>query len=457
MRPLNAMKSDAISYLVIGAGISGWSALNFLHAKQAYVRVMDDRMQPPYAQQLQDKLADPEVCLGSYNEQWILESDIIILSPGVSPQLPMIQNAIKSGVEVIGDIELFARHCSKPYIAITGSNGKSTVTTLVTDILNSQGVKAIAGGNIGKPALDLLEDDADIYVLELSSFQLETCPSLRPASAVVLNISDDHMDRHHSLAEYTRIKMSIYKQADNHVYSRHQNKIALDETKNNTPRVSFGLDTPGENDFGIVELESERWLAHGQDKIMRAAELSLLGDAGELNALAALSLTYSCITDMPSVVRVLQQFSGLPYRCQLVSTKNNVHWINDSKGTNIGATVAAIESVKRSIVLILGGVHKGGSIAELDQAIQTHVKTVIVFGRDKSIFKDAITNIDVVSVDSLNSAVDTAAMYAVSGDAVLFSPACASFDMFENYQARGEAFNYAVSLLAVSARGQNEN
>lgn len=455
MSSLNAMKSDAISYLVIGAGISGWSAFNFLHAKQECVRVMDNRLQPPYAQQLKEKLAASEVCLGSYNEQWTLESDIIVLSPGVSPQLPIIQNAIKAGIEVIGDVELFARHCNKPYLAITGSNGKSTVTTLATSILNSQGVNAIAGGNIGKPSLDLLDTDAAIYVLELSSFQLETCPSLKPVIAVVLNISDDHMDRHNSLEEYARIKMSIYQQADNHVYARHQNNINPNIQINNKSCVSFGLDEPGQNDFGVIEFEAERWLAHGDNKIIRAAELSLPGAIGELNTLAALSLTYSYIKDMTSVVELLQQFAGLPYRCQLVSTKGNVHWINDSKGTNIGATIAAIESVARAVVLILGGVHKGGSIAALDKAIQTHVKTVIVFGRDKDIFKDALSSVEVVSVDSLESAVQAAAMYAISGEAVLFSPACASFDMFENYQARGEAFNQAVSELSV--RDQNES
>lgn len=455
MSPLNAMKSDAISYLVIGAGLSGYSALSFLHAKQANVRVMDDRLEPPCAQQLRDKLADSEVCLGNYNEQWIIESDIIVLSPGVSPQLPMIQQAIKNGIEVIGDVELFAQHCHKPYIGITGSNGKSTVTTLVTDILNSQGIRATAGGNIGKPALDLLEDNADIYVLELSSFQLETCPSLQPTVAIVLNISEDHMDRHHSLQEYARIKMSIYKQADHHVYYRDQSISALKNIQNAKSCVSFGLDVPSENDFGIVEFESERWLAHGKNKIMRATELSSQGNTGELNALAALSVTYSYIKDISSVVRVLKEFVGLPYRCQLVSIIDNVHWINDSKGTNIGATVAAIESVNRPIILILGGVHKGGSIAALKQVIETCVKTVIVYGRDKDIFIDALANVDVVSVDSLKDTVQAAVMHAVSGDAVLFSPACASFDMFANYQARGEAFNHAVNSL--SAGGQNEN
>lgn len=455
MNALNAMKTDVINYLVIGAGMSGWSALNFLQNRREHVRVMDDRLTPPYLEQINQRLTAEDVTLGRYDEQWIMESDVIILSPGVSPYLPIIQKAMQSGVEVIGDIELFARYCKKPYIAITGSNGKSTVTTLVADILNNQGVNAVAGGNIGQPALDLLNDDAEIYVLELSSFQLETCPSLQAQAAVVLNISDDHMDRHNTLEEYTRVKMSIYQHAKRHVYSRHLDYRGLQKTDSQHQPVSFGLDAPGEGEFGVIEIQSQRWLAFGNEKIIPVTELSLIGATGELNTLAALSLSYQYIHNMPAVVELLKNFTGLPYRCQIISTKNGIDWINDSKGTNIGATIAAIESISVPLVLILGGVHKGGSITTLVDKIEAQVKSVIVFGRDKDLFKKAISRVPVISVDSLDDAVHIAANHVKAGEAVLFSPACASFDMYANYQARGDAFNHAVKKLSVEKQHES--
>ena len=437
------MQTDKTHYLIVGAGVTGWSVAKFLYDAQESFRIMDTRDIPPYAAQLNKLMPSCNICFGRFDQQWINESNVVILSPGVSLQTPEIQNAITDDVEVIGDVELFARHASKPYFAITGSNGKSTVTTLVTDILNSQGLVAKAGANIGTPALRLLaESDVDIYVLELSSFQLEASSSIRPIAATVLNISADHLDRHQSIEQYTQIKNSIYKFAQHKVCLRSEDAPSIPGS------ISFGLDEPEAGNFGVSQDASGRWLVCGNEKFIAVEELPLLGATGELNVLAALALCKEYISDKTAAINAIRNFKGLPHRCELVLNQDNVQWVNDSKGTNVGATVAAINSFDQSQILILGGIHKGGAIDSLVLAVQQKVRLAIVFGRDKKIFSDKLRDVtNVITVDSLNAAVQQAAANVATGEVVLFSPACSSFDMFANYEERGHVFRRAVMQI----------
>ncbi len=439
-----SMKIDPTNYLVIGAGASGLSAVEYLLVRNKQFRIMDSRGLPPNAAKIKKILSAAQVCFGKFEQQWLEEADVIVLSPGVSPHLPEIQHAVRRGAELLGDVELFAREVTKPYIAITGSNGKSTVTTLAAAILESQGLNAKACANIGEPVLNLVDDKSiDVYVLELSSFQLETCSSISPRAATVLNVSDDHLDRHASFEEYADIKQSIYANAELKVIARDREKnepiIVSEET------LSFGQNLPNGNNYGIKLDESGRWLMRGEQSLIKASDLLLLGAMGELNVLAALALTDTFVHDQAKALDAIRMFKGLPHRCELVVENNNVQWIDDSKGTNVGATVSAITSLDRPIVLILGGANKGGSLDELIEAVRNRVVLVIAFGRDKQIFIDALKDIvETIPQNSLTASVECAYQKATSGEVVLFSPACASFDMFSSYIERGLAFQVAV-------------
>lgn len=443
----NVMNTDATKFLVVGAGITGWSVAQHLYAQQKMFRIMDTRDIPPYASQLKQMLPKQNICFGRFDQEWIDESDVVVVSPGVSLQTKELTQAQTKGIELIGDIELFARQVQKPYIAITGSNGKSTVTTLVAAILNSQGIVAKAGGNIGTPALSLLDqNDVDMYVLELSSFQLETSTSLQAAAATVLNVSADHLDRHQSLEQYAQIKNSIYHNAGRKIYLRGAGQ-------ENNDGISFGLDEPESNHYGIKNIASERYLMRGDNKIIAASELPLLGTTGELNVLAALALCQDYISDQSAALQVIRNFKGLPHRCELVVDNNGVQWVDDSKGTNVGATVAAVLSFNRPQILIVGGIHKGGSIDQLAHAVSGKVRLAIAFGQDKEIFVNTLKKFtNVIAVASLTDAVQCASSYVQRNDVVLFSPACSSFDMFANYQERGKAFQQAVEKIVQGVR-----
>ncbi len=434
------MNVDLNEYLVIGAGVSGLSVAEYFMAHNKSFRVMDSRELPPNAQPIKAMLPASHISFGELRSDWIERADIIVTSPGISPHLPEFDAALAKGAIIMGDIELFAVEVKRPYIAVTGTNGKSTVTMLATRILQSQGINARACANIGAPALDeLRNEDCDMYVLELSSFQLETCHSLRPQAAVVLNICDDHLDRHENIESYASIKSSIYNNSGINVIPR-DNKTSkyLSHCKAD---VSFGLDTPSQGSFGIIEDRSGRWLAQGNRKIIQASKLPVMGEVGELNVLAALALTHSYIKNEAKAIDAISAFEGLPHRCQLIAEYNNVKWIDDSKGTNIGATVSAINGLKQPLVLILGGIHKGGSLDELVSAVQGKVSHVIAFGQDKQIFIDALNGfVTTESALTIKQCVALAQEMAVPGHAVLFSPACASFDMFSNYIERGLAF-----------------
>ena len=439
-----AMKNTQHNYLVLGAGITGWSVVAYLLAQGHSVRVTDSRETPPNGDKIKAVLAREDICFGQLQWSWLQQADTVIVSPGIDSQRAEIQTAIAAGVEVIGDIELFARTARKPYIAITGSNGKSTVTTLVTALLASQNIAVRAGANIGEPALNLLADDnLAMYVLELSSFQLETCQSLSPCAAVVLNITADHLDRHTQFARYQQIKLSIYQQAARKVVARPALADAL------AGDCSFGADVPTSGQYGIsTDAAGEQWLVRGDHPIMPVHDIPLLGLTGQLNVLAALALTEPYISDMAAAVDTIKAFNGLPHRCEVVANENDIVWINDSKATNVAAAIAALQGIDRTIILLLGGVYKGGSLAAMVPIIEEKVRAVIVFGEAADMFVDALQDHALVEQAAhLTEAVTLAKQQALTGEAVLLSPACASFDMFDNYMHRGDTFRSAVQGL----------
>ena len=448
MMAKTASRNRVVPTLVVGLGETGLSAARYLERAGEPFEVVDSRDEPPAIEAFRRDWPEVPVRLGRFGRRQFERARRIVVSPGVSLREPVLARAVAAGTECIGDIELFARAADAPVIAITGSNGKSTVTALTGALLAAAGRRVRTGGNLGPPALDLLDhadaEDTDFYVLELSSFQLETTFSLRPLAAVVLNISADHMDRYRSLAEYAAAKGRIYRGARTAVVNRDDPGAA--RLAGNPDRVlGFTLGAPGAGDFGVVERGGEAWLAEGERPLIAARELPLAGAHNRANALAALALVRAAGVDPETVLDGLRGFPGLPHRMQHVATIDGVDWYDDSKGTNVGATAAAIEGLGRPLVLIAGGLAKDADFAPLREPVARRARAVVLIGRDADRLAaalDGTTRIERAA--DLETAVERAAALAEAGDAVLLSPACASFDMFRDYHARGEAFVAAV-------------
>jgi len=438
--------------LVVGLGVTGLSCARYLTRQGVEVAVTDSRLNPPGLEKLQEELPDLAVFIGGFRAEVFAAAERIVLSPGVSLAEPMVQSALARGVRVVGDIELLAEVVRVPVVAITGSNGKSTVTTLFGEMANRAGIRVAVGGNLGRPALDLLEDEADLLVLELSSFQLETTSSLRAEAAVVLNVSADHMDRYPDLVSYTAAKARIYHGCRHGVLNRDDPLVAA-MTGLARKETGFTLGTPGASDFGVRTVRGEEWLCKGKERLLPASELLISGRHNVANALAALALGDACSFSVDSMLEALRRFRGLAHRCQLVAKKGGIRWYNDSKGTNVGATIASLEGLHpRSgsgrTVLLAGGDGKGADFAPLAPVVKRTARVVVLFGRDAPRIEEALRDtVALRRAASLSEAVQIAAEEARPGDRVLLSPACASFDMFRNYEHRGEAFCTAVSEL----------
>lgn len=424
-------------YGIIGLGITGQSVLRHLPAEQvawAWDTRRDFDLTP-----LRQAHADIPFHVGTLPQAAWDEVDALVVSPGLSVADPLVAPARAQGLPLIGDIELFARSVDRPVIAITGSNGKSTVTTLVAEMLNASGVRAAAGGNLGTPALDLLGRPADLYVLELSSFQLETTSRLTPAAAALLNVSEDHMDRYAGMTDYVAAKARIFNGARRAVMPPDLAALADGVPE----QVRFGLTPPARpTDFGM----KAGWLMQGETRLMRVAELPLPMAHMQKNVLAALALVHPFVEDLSPALAVARAFRGLPHRTEQVAERGGVRWINDSKGTNVGATVAALESFAAlgPVVLVAGGVGKGQDFSPLRSAAQA-CRAVVTYGADGPRIAEVLEGVvPVVRHDTLEAALEAAGHLARAGDTVLFSPACASFDQFANYQARGEAFRQWV-------------
>ncbi len=447
---MNTDTKNCFDIVVVGLGKTGYSSACFLDRQNINFAVTDSRENPPMHEVMQQSLPAVPLYLGEFDNELLMNARELLISPGVSMQEPAIATAIQSGVKVYGDIEIFCRHVHTPVVAVTGSNGKSTVTTLIAEMVKAAGMNVAKGGNIGTPVLDLLkQEEPDVFVLELSSFQLETVSSLNAVAAVVLNISEDHMERYANLAEYANAKAHIYSGDGTMVINVDDEHVAA-MTAVDRNSIGFTLGEPEAGQYGTRIYAGKTWLVKADEKLIAADQLRLPGKHNVANVLAALALVDAINVPREAALKILETFSGLPHRCQWVAKIKDVDWYNDSKGTNVAACCAAITGLteKENIILIAGGEAKGADFSELVKVVEGLVRSVIVIGRDghiiKSVLQDLLT---VYEADTIESAVSTAAEIASPGDLVLLSPACASFDMFENYEARGNAFNKAVAKL----------
>lgn len=434
-------------YLVVGLGKTGLSLARYLTKRNLPFVVFDTR--PAVAPRAEFEATFPGVAvfLEHFPQEYEQRVHTVLVSPGVSLDEICLQRARARGIPIYGDIELFAQAVNQPVIAITGTNGKSTVTTLVGEMARAAGYCVAVGGNLGTPVLDLLDDATpyDWWVLELSSFQLEVTCSLAPRVASILNVSPDHLDRHGTLAQYTEAKRRIYQNAQATVYSREDAAtVAI------LPGVNFGLDNPGQSkNWGIAEQDGRLFLAHGTACLVAVDELKIKGRHNWKNALAAAAIAHEAGFELAAIISVLKAFPGLPHRCQWVRTWDGIDFINDSKGTNIGATCSALEGIGADlagkIVLIAGGMGKGADFSILRQPIAAAVRTLVLIGEDADKLEAVLSDlVPVIRCSSLEAAVAQAKLCAKPQDVVLLSPACASLDMFRDFNHRGDVFVQAV-------------
>jgi len=518
-RTKNKTRSKHSVYtLVVGLGKTGLSVVRYLRALGETVIVVDSRDAPPALATLKKEYSDVKYFTGNFKKKLFVKAHRIIVSPGVALAEPALVKARNNNIEIIGDIDLFAHEVNAPVIAITGTNGKSTVTTLVTLMASQAGMKAVAGGNIGLPALDVLDENIDLYVLELSSFQLESLQCLPMKAAVVLNLSEDHLDRYENIFAYAITKQAIYKNAEVWVLNKddllaNQVKVVADN------QIRFTLNTPQENEFGICKdsmckdgageensqkvdqcadrtaihgslrhdaimavLPGHNYLCFGKQPLIAVNQLKIKGAHNLQNALAALALGKAAGLSLDSMINTLKEFKGLPHRTQYVAEINGVYWINDSKATNVGATIAALVGLPGKHVLIAGGDAKGADFTELAVIVKQHCRAVVLMGKDavkiKAVLPETIpvVMVDDISMDgvyaencqeqfqrmsmdgryvaksqdggaTMAAAIHAAQSLAKTGDNVLLSPACASFDMFDNFEHRGDVFIASVETL----------
>ncbi|MCX8048245.1 MAG: UDP-N-acetylmuramoyl-L-alanine--D-glutamate ligase [Methylohalobius sp.] len=444
--------------VVVGLGKTGVSALRFLCRQGIACLAIDSREQPPGLSVAQE-LSVP-VFTGSLRSDWLCGATHLLVSPGVELDRPEIRTALERGVALISDIDLFADQVQGPVVGVTGSNGKSTVTTLVAEMAKASGIRAVAGGNLGTPALDLLTEECELYVLELSSFQLERTRRLKLTAGAILNISPDHLDRHRDLASYAAIKGKLLQFSQVKVingddplvgemarqkgWDARSDARRSEATSENRDWIRFSLTDP-EADYGLVRYQGQECLACRGEPLFAASAVRLVGRHNLANALAALALAEAVGVPREGALSTLPHFAGLPHRMQRVAQIDGVDWINDSKGTNIGATEAAIAGLAGPVILLAGGDGKGADFSQLKLAVAGKVRAAVLYGRDRHLIARALAEVTAIYVvEDLPQAVATARKIARAGDTVLLSPACASFDQFENYQARGECFTREV-------------
>jgi len=431
--------------LVLGLGKTGLSCVCFLAERGIEFSVMDSRDTPPGADVMLKDFPSVNCVFGSFDIDAVNSHDVFLVSPGISLKQPLLKRAAEEKKQILGDIDVFAQCSTKPLIAITGSNGKSTVTALLGEMAQHAKFNVAVGGNIGIPVLDLLVDDeqTDLYVLELSSFQLETTQNLNAVVSTILNVSEDHMDRYDSMHDYAQAKQRIYFGDGAIVVNKDEDNEAVSDTCSGRKILYFTLNEPqNEAEYGLVDYASEVWLAKGQSRLIPASMLKIKGQHNVANALAALALGDVAGIPMSAMLMSLQSFSGLAHRTQWVLEHNGVNWFNDSKATNVGASIAAIRGLASArIIVILGGQGKGQDFSPLSKVLAKFSKKVLVFGEDAEVIKKSLgQNIDLKIVADLNMAIVEANRVSTHGDVVLLSPACASFDMFRGYEHRGDEF-----------------
>ena len=436
--------------LVLGLGETGVSSLRWLERQGAILSVADSRETPPSLDDVIQRMPQVMVHTGTFKLEVFLSADLIVISPGVALSEPAVQAAIQAGISVVGDVELFAQYRPQnaKVIAITGANGKTTVTTLVGEMCKAAGLSTIVAGNIGLPVLEaLMMPTPDVYVLELSSFQLETTHSLQVDAATMLNLSEDHMDRYASMQDYAVAKAHIFYHAKLQVLNR-DDAWSMLMARPKLAQVTFGL---SEQEYG---LKQNTWLMDNDKELINLNDLKIAGLHNAVNALAAVALCRGIGVDYAPIIQTLYNFKGLPHRVEWVANIAEVDYYDDSKGTNVGATCAALSGLPQKIVLIAGGDGKGQDFAPLADAVQANSRAVVLIGRDAPLIEAVLTktNIPLYRAADLPEAVTIAKKLAQTGDAVLLSPACASFDMFKNYVHRAEVFVGAVKQLEAATQ-----
>ncbi|MBI0395067.1 UDP-N-acetylmuramoyl-L-alanine--D-glutamate ligase [Acinetobacter bereziniae] len=438
--------------VVAGLGISGVSAVNFLHENGYRVAVTDSRQLPPGHDQIP---ATVQTSFGKLDQDLLLQAEEIVISPGLDIKLPEIQAAIAKGIPVVSEIQILRRATDKPIVAITGSNAKSTVTTLIGLMAQDAGVKVAVGGNLGRPALNLTRDDPDVYILELSSFQLETTSNLNAEVAVVLNMSEDHLDRHGDMAGYHAAKHRIFQGVKKVVFNR-DDSLTRPLVPDVTPMQSFGLNAPDLKQYGILREDNGTiWLARGRERLLKSSEMYIQGTHNVANALACLALGEAIGLPIDKMLETLKTFKGLEHRCEFVKEVAGVRYYNDSKGTNIGATLAALDGLGAAIeaqggkvAIILGGQGKGQDFTALRQSLEKYAKLAVLIGEDRPVIEKAIQGTtELLHAETLQEAVALCQQHTQAQDVVLLSPACASFDMFTGYPQRGHRFVEYVNAL----------
>ena len=446
------MASRRTHTIVFGLGVTGLSCVRYLHGRDR-LTVVDTREQPPGLGEARSAFPDARYVVGSaLDSALFLDAERIVVSPGIALDAPLLERARGRGVPCIGDIDLFCDAARAPVVAITGTNGKSTATALAGELAERAGLDVGVGGNLGTAALDLLRESRDAYVLELSSFQLERLQKGRFDVGSVMNVTPDHLDRYRDIEEYAASKQRIYRDTRVAIFNRADPRTVPIESVGSI--VSIGVDAPADDgSWGVGESHGKRVLLHGSSAVIDSNELGIRGRHNEFNALTALAAVDAIGVDATKVTDVLREFRGLSHRCQTVAELHGVTFIDDSKATNLGAAVAALEGLgdaaRRHIVLIAGGDAKGADLSPLGEVVGRYVHDVIVLGRDADIVARAVqTFAPVTRVATIEAAVAAAHERSRHGDIVLLSPACASLDMFRNYEARGRAFVDAVTRLA---------
>lgn len=451
---MTSLEQQSASTLVVGLGLTGLSVVEYLYARGKSVSIADQSSQPDALTRVKQQMPDVEFRSGEFDANWFAGFSTIIVSPGVPLDNPAIAAASAAGVDVFGDIELYARQATTPVLAVTGSNGKSTVATLLGDILNKCGVGAAVAGNIGVPILSLLDSQSsfEFHVIELSSFQLESTTSLNAKAAALLNLSADHMDRYEDLDAYLEAKARIFADETFAVLNRDDAKVLSLQSSLGIGRcLTIGYEGPhSSSDYGLADCAGKRTIVRGDEPLLEVAELSLAGAHNHLNVMAAIALAEQAGVEPAAAAQAACAFTGLAHRMEVIGEWHGVRWINDSKGTNVGATVAAVTGSDRPVVLIAGGIAKQTDFSDLARALGNRSRAVVLMGRDADVIEQALSGVAVFRAEDMQQAIDIAASIAVSGDSVLLSPACASFDMFNSFEHRGDVFRSLVRARYVS-------
>jgi len=442
-----SIEQEHAKILVVGLGKTGMSVASYLRNLGLDFALVDSRKKPPFNEQLLANMPDVPVFTGRFEPSVFALATHLVVSPGISMQEPVIQQALARGVIALSDIDLFACSTHKPIIAITGSNGKSTVTTLLGVMAKEQGVSVGVGGNLGTPALDLLDKSVQLYILELSSFQLERTTQLNAVASTVLNISEDHLDRYAGMDAYIQQKYKVFA-GDGVMVINLDDAVVL--AMNNAEREvkTFSL-LDEQADYHLMNVGQERYLAVNHQPILSVKEMKLLGRHNQANALAALALGQAVNFSDAAMCSALKQYSGLQHRMQFIADIKGVRWVNDSKATNVGACIAALEGIDgQDIILIAGGDAKGADMQPLVPLLKSKVKQLVLIGKDSALIKQAVkTDLPVIEAVTLDKAIELSYQLSQAGDTVLLSPACASLDQFVNYQERGRSFSLAVKAL----------